>query len=48
MRNFIQNLLLTFGALTIINFGQGIAEKILLAVCSICVCIAGAMAVKGE
>ena len=48
MRKLIATLLFCGSALTIISFGDGIAEKILLAVCIVCVCIASGLEITGD
>ena len=48
MRKLITMMLFGGGALTIISFGDGIAEKILLAGCIVCVCIASGLEITGD
>lgn len=48
MRKLITHLLFAGGALTIISFGDGIAEKILLAGCIVSVCIASGLEITGD
>lgn len=48
MRKIIATMLFGGGALTIKSFGDGIAEKILLAGCIVCVCIASGLEFTGD
>ena len=48
MRKLIATMLFGSCALTIISFGDGIAEKILLAGCIVCVCIASGLEITGD
>ena len=48
MRKLITLLLFGGGTLIIISFGDGIAEKILLAGCIVCVCIASGLEITGD
>lgn len=48
MRKLITMMLFGGGALIIISFGDGIAEKILLAGCIVCVCIASGLEITGD
>lgn len=48
MRKLIATMLCVGGAITIISFGDGIAEKILLAGCIVCVCIASGLEITGD
>lgn len=48
MRKLIAMMLFGGGAITIISFGDGIAEKILLAGCIVCVCIASGLEITGD
>lgn len=48
MRKLITMMLFAGGTLTIISFGDGIAEKILLAVCIVCVGIACGLEITGD
>lgn len=48
MRKLITMMLFGGGALTIISFEDGIAEKALLASCIVCVCIASGLEITGD
>lgn len=48
MRKLITLMLFSFGTLTIVGFGDGNAEKILLAVCIVCICIACGLEITGD
>lgn len=48
MRKLIATMLYAIGALIIISFGDGNAEKLLLAGCIVCVCIASGLEITGD
>lgn len=48
MRKLIATMLFGSSAVTIISFGDGIAEKILLAGCIVSVCIASGLEITGD
>ena len=48
MRKLITLLLFSGGTLTIVNFGDGLAEKLILAFCIVCVCIACGLEIAGD
>ena len=48
VRKLVAQVLYGIGAVTIIAFGDGIAEKILLAACIVSVCIASCLEITGD
>lgn len=48
MRKLVAQVLFGISAVTIIDFGDGIAEKILLAACIVIVCIASCLEITGD